>query len=105
MKLDVLGRDNDRRPWYADGLKFTCQQCGNCCTGGPGYVWISDVELARLAEYLKMPAREVIEKFCRKVHGKLSLKEVRTSAGMYDCIFLREQKPDAGAGDKIVQPI
>jgi hypothetical protein len=45
MKLDVL------ETWYADGLQFTCSQCGNCCTGGPGYVWMSKEEIVRLAEY------------------------------------------------------
>ena len=29
-------------PWYADGLPFTCTQCGDCCTGDPGYVWVTD---------------------------------------------------------------
>src|SRR5690349_18331513 len=101
MKLDVL---SSPAPWHADGLQFTCQQCGNCCTGEPGYVWVSDIELARLAEHLKLPQREVIEKYCRKVHGKLSLKEVRSPAGQHDCIFLREKKPENGNGDRIVQP-
>ena len=41
MKLPVLEKSSDTSPWYAEGLKFTCSQCGNCCTGGPGYVWIS----------------------------------------------------------------
>ena len=26
-------------PWYRDGLRFQCTQCGNCCTGDPGVVW------------------------------------------------------------------
>ncbi|MFM7740581.1 MAG: YkgJ family cysteine cluster protein, partial [Planctomycetota bacterium] len=27
-------------PWYKDGLRFQCSQCGDCCTGGAGYVWV-----------------------------------------------------------------
>ena len=42
-------KTDTNQPWYADGLSFTCTQCGNCCTGGPGYVWISDMEIDRLA--------------------------------------------------------
>jgi uncharacterized protein len=87
MKLDVLPSS---KPWYAEGLKFTCTQCGNCCTGGPGYVWISDEEVGRLAEFLKITPREVLSKYCRKVGGRWTLNERRTPEGMYDCVFLTE---------------
>ena len=40
MKLDVLSPLPPPPTWYADGLRFTCTQCGNCCTGQPGFVWI-----------------------------------------------------------------
>jgi Fe-S-cluster containining protein len=87
MRLNVL-----EKPWYGDGLRFTCTQCGNCCTGPPGFVWISDTEVARLAEYLKISVKETIEKYCRRISGRLSLKEHRNPASKeYDCIFLREE--------------
>lgn len=103
MRLNVIVTETDKlEPWYApDGLAFTCTQCGNCCTGGPGYVWISDVELGRLAEYLKTTVRDVIEKYCRKIDGKFSLTE-RFNKGNYDCIFLKEipvEPPASGNGD------
>lgn len=87
MKLDVLQEE----PWYSDGLKFTCTQCGNCCTGGPGFVWITEQEIERLAEFLKLTARQVLNRFCRKIGSRWSLKERRTSDGLYDCVFLTEQ--------------
>ena len=102
MNLNVLQSPDSK--WYADGLHFTCQQCGNCCTGGPGYVWVSDEELSRLAEHLKLSIKETLQKYCRKVNGRISLKEIRTSSGNYDCIFLTEQKADASGGDRVVQP-
>ena len=85
MKLDVVPQ---RDPWFSKGLKFTCTQCGNCCTGGPGFVWISDVEIQRLAEFLKLTTAEVLKKYCRKVGGRWSLKERKTPEGLYDCVFL-----------------
>ena len=88
MTLKVLQQDSEL--WYRDGLSFTCTQCGNCCTGAPGYVWISKVEIARLAEYLKLSADEVIEKYCRRHGNRISLEERRTKEGNYDCIFLQE---------------
>jgi hypothetical protein len=80
MKLNVLSSDKDA-PWYAGGLKFTCSQCGNCCTGAPGYVWISREEIVRLAEYLKITAEETVEKYCRKFGDRFSLKEKRGPGG------------------------
>jgi len=78
-------------PWYRDGLSFTCTQCGNCCTGAPGYVWISEAEIERMAEYLKITAAQVVEKYCRRHGERISLAERRTAEGNYDCIFLEEQ--------------
>src|SRR5437660_3844523 len=92
MQLDVLANDGSADPWYADGLAFTCSQCGNCCTGGPGYVWISNIEIARLAKFLKIARKELIEKYCRKIGQRYSLKEIRTPQGLYDCVFLKDVK-------------
>jgi Fe-S-cluster containining protein len=72
MTLKVIQPNSD--VWYRDGLRFSCTQCGNCCTGGPGYVWISEVEIGRLAEYLKISREEVVEKYCRKLGEKMSLR-------------------------------
>jgi uncharacterized protein len=83
MKLDVLD------PWYSQGLSFQCTQCGNCCTGGPGFVWVSDVEVTRLAEHLKLPELDVLKKYCRKLGDRISLKE-RLNNGLHDCVFLAE---------------
>jgi len=82
MKLPVVDT------WYRDGLSFECTQCGNCCTGGPGYVWMSDVEVGRLAEYLKLSVGEVRRRYLRKLQGRVSLRETKTEAGLYDCVFL-----------------
>jgi Fe-S-cluster containining protein len=95
MKLEILqpapASPRQTEPWYAGGLRFTCQQCGNCCTGGPGYVWISVEEVSRLAALLQLTESEVVEQYCRKIDGKLSLRERRNRRGEYDCIFLEER--------------
>lgn len=103
MNLPVLPSEND--VWYKQGLKFTCTCCGNCCTGGPGYVWISEEEIRRLAAHLKLTPEETVEQHCRKIGGKFSLKETRSISGGYDCAFLREIKPPRKSrrGEAIVQ--
>ncbi len=89
-------------PWYADGLCFTCTQCGNCCTGAPGYVWISLEEIDRLAAHLKLSAPEVIDRYCRQVNGRYSLNERLSPRGEYDCLFLHQQKttPPPGSNEQ-----
>lgn len=69
--------------WYSGGLKFECTQCGHCCTGAPGYVWITIPELYRIAEMLGLDDREFSRKYVRKVNGKLSLIEKPNG----ECVF------------------
>lgn len=82
--------DQPEKPWFSDGLSFQCTLCGNCCTGGPGYVWISDEEIDLLAAHLKLSREETLKKYCRKLHGKISLKESRDENGEYPCVFLTD---------------
>ncbi len=78
-------------PWYADGLRFGCTQCGRCCGGAPGYVWVTDEEIERIAARLQLSADEFRERHTRKAAGwRRSLLELRNG----DCEFLA--RDDAG---------
>ena len=46
-----MSRSRAKTPWYRDGLAFSCTRCGACCTGAPGYVWVSAEEIEQLAEF------------------------------------------------------
>ncbi len=70
-------------PWYAGGLRFRCTQCGHCCTGAPGYVWVSDGEIAAIADHLDMPRAEMIALHTRIANGERSLREKANG----DCDF------------------
>jgi Fe-S-cluster containining protein len=74
-------------PWYRDGLAFACTQCGNCCSGTPGYVWVDDGEVAAIAEHLGRPAGEIRLLHCRPAKGLVSLREYPNG----DCVFLDPQ--------------
>lgn len=72
------------QPWYSDGLKFTCSQCGDCCTGAPGYVWVNKAEIAALAAEAGPEDIEQFEAlYVRKVGIRKSLKEYSDGA----CVF------------------
>lgn len=75
-------------PWYADGLRFSCTGCGDCCTGAPGYVWVNQQEIDALAARLKMTPAQFEAKYVRQVGVRRSLKERRN----YDCVFLNENR-------------
>ena len=60
------------KPWYKDGLRFACTQCGKCCTGSPGYVWITEEEVVKMAAFLKISVPEFMRTYTREVNGRLS---------------------------------
>ena len=70
-------------PWYKDGLRFECTQCGNCCTGAPGFVWVNRGEIAALAKLLGMTVADFEAKYVRKVGNRNSLIEYANG----DCVF------------------
>lgn len=76
-------------PWYRDGLRFQCTQCGACCTGSPGYVWIDEEEATTIAEYLKIPVEDFVHRYTHRVNGRLSLRE---DPRTYDCVFLKGKR-------------
>ncbi len=77
-----------KEKWYSDGLRFTCRQCGNCCSGDPGYVWATKEEIARIARHLGGANGWLDKKHLRRVGFKYSLTEKPNG----DCIFLQRTK-------------
>jgi len=70
-------------PWYRDGLAFSCTRCGACCTGAPGYVWVSAEEIQQIADFRGEPVEAFSAKFVRQVGDAHSL--IEKPGG--DCIF------------------
>ncbi len=72
-----------RLPWYKEGLNFKCTQCGNCCTGAPGVVWVTEAEIAQIAELRGLTTEEMRQQHTRLVEGRTSLTEHENG----DCTF------------------
>jgi len=70
--------------WYARGLHFSCRQCGSCCTGPPGFVWVTEREREAIAEYLGISLHLLERQYCRRVMRHVSLREHENG----DCFFL-----------------
>lgn len=84
--LNVL---TDENPWFSQGLRFKCTECGQCCTGAPGYTWVSDNEIIAIANHLGLTLDEFGKKYLRMVNGNYALLERPTT---YDCVFLKDKK-------------
>ena len=75
-------------PWYKDGLRFECTQCGRCCTGEPGYVWVTRKEINALSRKMGLSPTLFEQIFVYTVRGnKKSLKEHPNG----DCVLLGEK--------------
>ncbi len=96
MVVIVAPMPEDSAPFYADGLRFECTQCGNCCTGPPGYVWFAEREAAAMAAHLGVDVSRFRREHAHVAHGRWTLNERwNQDVEGYDCIFLRRD-PDSG---------
>ena len=71
-----------RKPWYYEGLRFSCTRCGNCCRGA-GNVWVSDDEIAALASRLDLSDDDFRTTYTRRSGRGNVLGHKRNQ----DCVF------------------
>ena len=72
--------------WYGGGLRFQCTQCGDCCSGAEGYVWVNQAEIDAMAAKVGMTPEDLEAAYVKRVGVRRSLKE--RSNG--DCVLLDE---------------
>lgn len=77
------------RRWYAQGLRFSCTGCGNCCTGDPGFTWISAAEAVALADRLGMDEAAFRRRYTVQVHRNGAILTSLVEAPGGDCVFYR----------------
>lgn len=87
MKNPLAIIQEEETPWYAKGLPFKCTECGKCCTGGPGFTWVTESEIQAIADYLKLPVEKFSRKYLRRIGDRYSL--IEKGRNNYDCIFLQ----------------
>ncbi|HEY4255141.1 MAG TPA: YkgJ family cysteine cluster protein [Chlamydiales bacterium] len=79
----------DKITWFSEGLKFKCTGCGQCCTGSPGYVFLSEPDLNKLAAHKRLTPTEFARQYTRLVDGQLALLDQNP---LGDCIFLKDKQ-------------
>lgn len=85
----TLRRPEDRSYFFDAGLQFGCTQCGGCCTGAPGTVFVNEAESTRLARHLGLNREDFMARYAYPVEGGHSLREVGPD---YACIFFRNER-------------
>jgi Fe-S-cluster containining protein len=74
--------------WYRDGLRFECTQCGQCCTGVHGYVWVGQAEIEKMAAAKGLDLDEFGTRYLRRVAMRYALLDDAESG---NCIFLDDK--------------
>ncbi|MCF0233704.1 MAG: YkgJ family cysteine cluster protein, partial [Thermoguttaceae bacterium] len=78
--------ENER--WYEDGLRFGCKQCGRCCCGEPGYVWVTEEEIDGMAKELGVSKSQFETAFVRLIRGRKKSLIERANG---DCVLFDEK--------------
>ncbi|HSX25749.1 MAG TPA: YkgJ family cysteine cluster protein [Chlamydiales bacterium] len=76
-------------PWFSDGLRFKCTGCGKCCTGSPGYVYLSETDLNRLSNHFQLTPQDFLKTYGRQIEEQYALLD---RPGSHDCIFLKNNQ-------------
>ncbi len=74
--------------WYEKGLRFKCTECGKCCSGFEGFVWLSPQDIEKLSKHFGLTSEDFLKKYTRKIGNRTSLIEKRN----FDCIFYKDKK-------------
>lgn len=91
---------NGDLPWYGEGLAFSCTQCGRCCTGAPGWVWVTRAEIDEMAEYLGASRAQFRRDYLRRSSQRFSLIERANG----DCVFFERRGDEGGCRVYPVRP-
>lgn len=73
--------------FYANGLRFECTGCGDCCRarhGKPSWVYVTLTERRALARHLKISTSTFTQRYCEKSNGFFHLRHPTA-----DCLFLQ----------------
>lgn len=72
-------------PWYRQGLQFQCTQCGRCCGGEPGYIWMTPAEIRTAAEAVGLHVLDFCSMYVAEYPQGFSLREMANG----DCCLLQ----------------
>lgn len=59
------------QPFWADGIRFQCQETGQCCVsrGAYGYVYLTLEDRRRLAGFFQLRTAAFTRRYCERTNG------------------------------------
>jgi uncharacterized protein len=72
-----------RNYFFNKGIRFQCTQCGTCCTGEPGIVYIDQDEADKIASFLEISVQVFIERMLDPFRDGFTAREAEQGR----CIF------------------
>ncbi len=75
--------------WFQEGLRFHCTGCGKCCTGSPGYIFLSPDDLEKLSSHCQLSIEQFVDQYTQRVDDQISLID---TPGTDACIFLKNNQ-------------
>ena len=85
--MDNLTESRNGKPFYSRGLRFDCVRCSRCCRFTPGYVFLSEKDLSRIAVITKLSVEQVKDRYCRVVDLGITKRLSLIEKSNLDCIF------------------
>lgn len=82
--MDALVDSLKSREYFFDnGIRFACKQCGTCCTGESGIIYVDEQEITAIAEFVCLPREIFVQRCLYPFQDSYSIRE--TDDGR--CIF------------------
>jgi Fe-S-cluster containining protein len=80
---------SDKQQYFFNtGIKFECTECGYCCTGEEGTIYVTNGEIEAISGYLQLTKEKVTDKYLYPFRDSYSIKEEPNG----DCIFYKDKK-------------
>ena len=75
--------------WFAEGIHFSCQGCGDCCRNHDGYayVYLTPEDIRLISRHLKVTKNRLLSEYCEEQGGYISLV-----TSLDTCPFLKSNR-------------
>ena len=80
-------RGSMSKEFWHSGLRFSCQQCSDCCRHAPGFVFLSKLDLKKLILFLKLDFSLFYSKYLKQVDIGTGISLSLIEKPNHDCIF------------------
>ena len=74
---------DDRSYFFDQGIRFTCQNCGDCCCGAPGIIRVTLEDIMRIASYLNQSPQDILNNSVSPYKEVYTIRERQDGCCLY----------------------